>query len=100
VEKPVASVARFYASRAQRFALELPLHYQKSGMPHWHEGKTLNISSTGILFCTDEALPQNATLDIRVDFPSKVTLACQGSIVRSEESAFAVRIHRYRLHHA
>lgn len=76
----------------------MPLQYQKSGVPHWYEGKILNISRTGILFHTDESLPQTAILDIRVEFPGNVELSCQGSVVRAEDSAFAVRIHRYRLH--
>jgi hypothetical protein len=83
--------------RAPRFPLRMPLQYQKSGAPHWFEGKTLNISRTGILFRTDESVPKDATLDIRVEFPGKVTFSCQGSVVRTEESAFAVRIHRYNL---
>jgi hypothetical protein len=83
--------------RAPRFPLRMPLQYQKSGVSHWFEGKTLNISRTGILFHADESVPKDATLDIRVEFPGKVTFSCQGSVVRTENSAFAVRIHRYNL---
>jgi hypothetical protein len=93
----MASAAVPYPFRAQRFPLRVPLHYQKSGMTHWNEGRTLNISCTGILFQADESLPQNTMLDIRVDFPSRVTLSCQASVVRAEDYALAVRIHRYHL---
>ncbi len=66
-------------------------------MRHWQDGKTINISRTGILFHADEKIPTDSILDIRIDFPLKAMLSCQGSIVRAEEPAFAVRIHRYRM---
>ena len=66
-------------------------------MLDWHDGRTVNISRTGILIQSEELLPPDSTLDIRLEFPLKVTISCQGSVVRSEEPAFAVRIHRYRL---
>ncbi len=83
--------------RAQRFPLQLPLHYRKRGMQHWQDGKTINISRTGILFQADEKIPEDSILDIRISFPLKAMLSCQGSIVRVDEPAFAVRIHRYRM---
>ena len=93
----MAEAARHYLARAQRFPLQVPVQYQRSGNSHWHEGRTVNISRTGILFQTDEPLPQTATLDIRLEFPANVMIFCQGSIIRSEPSAFAIRIHRYQL---
>jgi hypothetical protein len=94
----MADVARLQISRAQRFQMHIPLQYRATGIPDWHDGRTVNISYTGILIRADESLPLSATLDIRLHFPLKVTVSCQGSVVRSEESGFAVRIHRYRLH--
>lgn len=88
---------KMYSPRAQRFPMHLPLHYQRSGSPHWHDGRTVNISRTGILFQTDEELQQNAALEILVDLPTNVKLSCQGSVVRSEPSAFAVRIRHSQL---
>ena len=96
----MASAIDSYPLRAKRFPLQVPLHYQKVGVPQWFEGRTLNISRTGILFQADEPLPKDATLDIRVDFPANVTLSCQGSVIRTENDAFAVRIHSYQLQHA
>jgi hypothetical protein len=78
--------------RAQRFPFQIPLHYRRSGTPEWHACETVNISRTGILFQTDETLPINSNLDIRVQFPSEVTLSCQGSVVRASESACAVHM--------
>jgi hypothetical protein len=67
-------------------------------MPDWHDARTMNISRTGILIQSDEIPQPDTRLDIRLDFPLKVTISCEGSFVRSEEKSFAVRIHRYRLH--
>ena len=69
-------------------------------MQHWQDGRTINISRTGILFQADERIPADAVLDIRISFPLKAMLSCQGSIVRTEEPMFAVRIHRYRMFHS
>ena len=84
-------------NRAQRFPLNVALHYRKSGMPHWQDGKTVNISRTGILFEADEVLPKDSVLDIQVSLPLKVSISCQATVVRSDESRYAVRIHRHHL---
>ncbi len=95
----MASSIKALVPRAQRFPLRFPLHFRKSGMQYWQDGRTINISRTGILFQADERIPAESVLDIRVDFPMMAMLACQGSIVRTEEPRFAVRIHRYRMLH-
>ena len=91
---------RPHISRAQRFPIHIPLLYRMSGMPDWQDGRTVNISRTGILIRADETPRPESTLEIRLKFPLNVTVSCHGSAVRSEESAFAVRIHRYRHHRA
>jgi|WetSurMetagenome_2_1015567.scaffolds.fasta_scaffold531069_1 hypothetical protein len=79
--------------RAQRFPFRIPLTYRKSDGAHWHTCKTVNISRTGILFRSDEDLEESLTLDIRVLFPLQKTLCCQGTVVRSQKSSYAVRIY-------
>jgi hypothetical protein len=79
--------------RAQRFPIRIPLQYRKNDLPDWHDCKTVDISRTGILFQTDQTLAINTALEIRVQFPSSVTLSCQGSVVRTPDSACAIRIH-------
>lgn len=73
------------------------MSYQASGMLDWHEGRTVNISSTGILFRAEGRLEPDARVNIRVHFPSKVVLACQATVVRAEKSACAVRFRRYSI---
>jgi hypothetical protein len=83
--------------RAERFPFQIPLHYRQANLEDWHECKTVNISRTGILFQTDQTIASNSLLDIRVQFPASMTLSCQGSVVRTTDSACAVRIHHYRI---
>ncbi len=83
--------------RARRFPLHYPLLYRKTGAPDWQDGETINISRTGILFRAGEYVPASSVLDIQVQLPSKIILSCQGSVVRTEDSIFAIQIHRYTL---
>jgi len=71
-------------NRAPRFPLKVPIHYRKSGMLNWHDGRTLNISRSGVLFHTDENLKTDLTLEIRISLPQNTTLACQGTVIRTE----------------
>jgi hypothetical protein len=89
---------RHQVSRAQRFPLRIHLQYRKSNMPDWHQCKTVNISRTGILFRTNDRLEVNSLLEIQVLFPREVRLACHGSVVRTLDSACAVRIHNCHLY--
>jgi hypothetical protein len=86
--------------RAQRFPIQLPFHYRKSGMQGWQDGRTINISRTGILFYADQRIPADSSLDIQINFPLGAILSCRGSIVRTEEPTFAVRIHRCHILHS
>ena len=66
-------------------------------MPHWSDGKSINISRTGILVRSDELPAASSILEIRVDLPKDATLECRGTVVRNDESAFAVRIRNCHL---
>jgi hypothetical protein len=93
----MGNAASALVNRAQRFPLNVPLHYRKSGMPGWQDAQTVNISRTGILFEADVILHKDSVLDIRVSLPLNVTISCQATVVRSEESRSAVRMHHHRL---
>jgi hypothetical protein len=93
----MATDARERVERARRFPLKIPMSYQKSGMLDWQDGKTVNISRTGILFRAEEKLAQDTQLDIRVQFSPLVTMMCQGAVVRTEKTACAVKIRHYRI---
>jgi hypothetical protein len=93
----MATAGRCKVERARRFPLKIPINYLKSGMLDWQDGKTVNISATGLLFHADEKLEPDTLLDIRVLFSPKMTMSCQGPVVRAEKSAYAVHFHHYRL---
>lgn len=87
-----------FVARAQRFPLQLPLRYRKTGKSNWMDGTTLNICHTGMLFRSVETVPVNSLLDIKMKLPPKLMLSCQGAVVvRSEKSTAAVKFQRYRV---
>jgi hypothetical protein len=92
--------------RAERFLIEAALRYRASGDDAWHEGKTLNISRTGVLFKTSKGLHAKTMLEMRIVFPAEIyggtpaDLVCWGPIVRIQQSdassVIAAAILRYR----
>ena len=50
--------------RAPRFRIQLPLHYRALGQAEWRTSETRDISTSGALFETDEALAPNTPLAI------------------------------------
>jgi hypothetical protein len=73
------------------------MFYLTSGTTDWQEGRTVNISSTGILFRAEGKLDPDTIVDIRVHFSSKAVLSCPATVVRAEKSACAVRFRRYSI---
>jgi len=111
--EPRATRAReISAARAQRFQLHLPLRYRRLGEKQWHEGKTENISRSGMLFQTDELLQPNSQLEINLVLPAEIAglssteVVCRGEVVRTVEPgekamspALAARILQYHFQH-
>lgn len=64
-------------------------------------GKTLNISSGGILFSTEDQLPMGGTVELSVSWPARLGGTCPlkfvavGRVVRSDPDKAVVRIERY-----
>ncbi len=64
-------------------------------------GKSLDISSGGILFTTHEELPVGRIVEIAVNWPARLDGTCPlqfvaiGHVVRSDAARAAVRIERY-----
>ena len=75
--------------RAQRFAIQMPLRYRRSGEVAWHEGKTENISRSGVLFQAEELLEMNTPVELSFALPVEVggeagaVVFCQSQIVRT-----------------
>ena len=100
------------STRAQRFQLHLPLRYRRLGEKDWHEGKTENISRSGMLFEADEMLQPSAQVEINLVLPAEIAglssteVVCRGEVVRAIQSgtetpnpALAARILQYHFQH-
>jgi len=98
--------------RAERFPIQTALRFRVSGVTEWIEGKTINISSTGILFSTPTTMQPDTMLEMQIIFPPEITggnpanVICTGPIVRTVPAASAnshgtqaAAILRYRLTH-
>ena len=64
-------------------------------------GETVNMSSSGLLITTQEALPSGRLIEVAVNWPAKLDGACPlkfvavGRVVRSERRQTAVHIEKY-----
>ena len=85
--------------RAQRFPVKVPLKYRHAGTSEWLDGRTVNISRTGILFDASEEIPLHSLLEMRIDFPLMSRLSCHASVVRAADlsTLVAVKIQNYNL---
>ena len=79
--------------RAFRFALRVPVCFRKKGHPDWCQGRTENMSRSGVLFTSEETLQPEVPLEMVFVLPvastddSAVVLQCQGRVVRASEDA-------------
>src|SRR6516164_1010311 len=95
--------------RAQRFVVQLPIRYKKIGGQRWFEGKTENISRSGILFRAERVLKLRTAIQMSFTLPvwekgkSPGEVLCQGSVVRTvagvgtNRPCVAASIQRYRI---
>ena len=89
---------------ADRFPIEREVRYKilnRKSVDEVGFGKTINMSSNGVLFSTEQHLPAGKRLEISINWPaqldSKVSLklVARGRVVRSEEGRAAIEIHQY-----
>ena len=86
-----------------RFPIENGLRYEllMGKASRRENGRTLNMSSGGMLFTTESCLPRGERVEISVEWPAQLnencalTLVALGKIVRSQGQAAAIRIERY-----
>ncbi len=87
-----------------RFPCRLAVSYQALEHPFFSgtaTSETLNISSKGLLFSTDEALKPGQLLQVSVDWPARLEnqvplkLVAEGRIVRNLNGQAAMRIDKY-----
>ncbi len=101
-----------FIPRAPRYPIVAPVLYKPYGGTDWHEGTTVNISRSGVLFYGGLDIAVKILLEMQIEFPADVTgdsatrLMCWGPVVRKIEPtsldplpALAASISRYRFIH-
>jgi len=90
--------------RTSRFPIVQELRYRLlggRGAPQWGTGKTLDISSNGILFAAETPLPQGRRVELAVSWPAQLNGKCplklvaRGKVVRCRGNDVAVEIDKY-----
>lgn len=96
----VLAASRLERRTNLRFPLALNLRYLQSNSS-WAEGRVLDISSRGILFQGDGALPVGRVTEVVVTWPFLLNGECplqlrvRGRILRSGPEGTALKISRY-----
>ena len=76
--------------RATRYRIQIAVFYRSRGDRRWREGRTENISRSGVLFRTNHLLPLQAPIEMLLTLPVEVggernaTVICRGRVVRLE----------------
>jgi PilZ domain len=89
---------------SDRFPIERDVRYRvlnKRGGDEAGDGKTLNISSSGVLFTTDHMLLPGRRLELSISWPAQLNNKCalklvaRGRVVRFEKGRAAIEIQQY-----
>ncbi|MGH9659599.1 MAG: PilZ domain-containing protein [Bryobacteraceae bacterium] len=89
---------------SHRMPIERDVRYRVlagKGVAQAGTGKTLNMSSGGVLFTTQEPLPHGERVELSVSWPAQLNqtlplkLVAMGRLVRCEEGQAAIAIERY-----
>jgi hypothetical protein len=90
---------------SDRFPIEREVRYRtlsyRRGVEESGEGKTINMSSNGILFHTEQTLLPGRRLELAVAWPAQLNNGCplklvaKAKVVRSDSNTAAVEILQY-----
>lgn len=101
---PESSGIRLDRRLTMRFPLQQEIRYQlvRSGfLVPPRVGRTLDVSSRGILFTTSEKLPVGRSVEVAMHWPAPLNGHCplqfvaSGYVLRSDGKTAAIRIQRY-----
>ena len=90
--------------KSGRFAIERDIKYKvlnKKSNQESGQGKTINISSSGILFSSEHVLLPGRTIEVSVSWPAQLNDTCplklvaRGRVVRFEPGRAALEIQHY-----
>lgn len=93
--------------RSRRFPIEREVRYKTLSQPAAPVegiGKTLNISSSGVLFTSEYELPVGTTLEISINWPAQLNDGCflnlvvRGRVIRRAKGQLALHFlkHEFR----
>jgi hypothetical protein len=101
-----------FAPRATRYAIPVSVLYRPRGEKTWFEGRTENISKSGVLVRSDQVLAPNTPVEMLINIPAEIsspfagTTICRGRIVRAlgpsaleDRPAWAAAIIEYESSH-
>lgn len=89
---------------ADRFPIEREVRYKvlsKKSADEAGQGRTINMSSTGILFTTDQLLLPGRRLELAISWPAQLNnqtplkLVARGRVTRYEDGRAAIEIQQY-----
>ncbi len=89
---------------SRRFQIEEEMRYKvlaRTGPAEAGSGKVLNISSTGVSFVAEKALPPGERVEMSMNWPARVNHVCPmklvifGWVVRSDATSTVLSIERY-----
>lgn len=75
--------------RAQRYILLMSMLYREAGDPTWHEGRTENVSRSGVLFLAEHLIEPDTSIEMVLMIPMEIAgdtagkAMCHGRIVRA-----------------
>ena len=90
--------------RSSRFPIERDVRYKTLNQRTETlagNGKTLNISSSGVLFTSDHDLPVGTRLELSISWPAQLNDRCllnlvaRGRVTRHSEGQLALQIQQY-----
>lgn len=101
---PLHSDSGMERRSADRFPIEREVRYKvlnKRSSPEEGTGKTINISSNGVLFTTDQILIPGKRLELSISWPAQLDNKChlklvaRGRVARLEQGRAAIEIQQY-----
>ena len=90
--------------RSSRFPIEREIRYKTLNQRTellTGSGKTLNISSSGVLFTSDHDLPVGTRLEVSISWPAQLNEKCllnlvaRGRVTRQNKGQLALQIQQY-----
>ncbi len=101
---PTISAMALDRRSKRRFPLRMGMWFRPAGLhipALWTAGESLNLSSTGLLFSSADAVSPGQQIEALIDWPARLNnrvdlrLALEGTIVRSTDEKTAMRVDRY-----